>query len=149
MNIFENRRKWLEFWIATKAGGSRSNFERKFGYSKSQITQFLSATYNDGRSIGDNAARKIEQAVGVADRMMDLNFEESTKASGGRTSQTTSSANIIKTEHESELALIHVDENEIRLLTQYRQANEIGRSAIEIAAKNAPKVPKLIRSIKK
>lgn len=149
MNIFENRRKWLAFWIATKANGSRSNFERMFGYSKSQITQFLSVTYNDGRSIGDNAARKIEQAIGVADRMMDLDFEKNTKKSGGHVSQDTSPAALIKTSHESQLALIHVDENEIRLLTQYRQANEVGRSAIEIAAKNAPKVPKLISSVKK
>jgi len=149
MNIFENRRKWLEFWIAVKAGGSRANFERIFGYSKSQLTQFLSDTYRSGRSIGDNAARNIEKAVGATDRIMDTDFEESLKKSSSHPSRDTSSINIINTVHASQLSLIHVDANEIRLLTQYRQADEIGRSLIESAAENAPKVPNVFLSAKK
>lgn len=149
MNIFENRRKWLGFWIATKAGGSRANFERLFGYTKSQLTQFLSDTYRNGRSIGDNAARNIEQAVGATDRIMDADFEESLKKSSSHPSCDTSPINIINTVNASQLSLIHVNDHELRLLTQYRQADEIGRSLIESAAESAPKIPNLFRTIKK
>lgn len=75
--IYENRRKWLAFWISEVKGG-RPAFEQKYGYGRAQITQFLSETYQDGRSIGDLAARRIEKRLKKPDRSMEVPFEEVT-----------------------------------------------------------------------
>lgn len=74
MWIYENRRKWLEHWIA-QAGG-RPEFMKTYGYTRAQIAQYLSEGYNDGRSIGDVAARRIEKKLNKKDRPMDKPFEE-------------------------------------------------------------------------
>lgn len=45
--------------------GNISVFAARFGYSRAQISQYLSETYNEGRSIGERAARTLEKKVGV------------------------------------------------------------------------------------
>lgn len=76
MDIYDNRRQWLAHWIQTLVNGDRAEFERQYGYSRSQVAQFLSRTYQDGRSIGDIAARRLEKKLGFPDRTMDAPFSE-------------------------------------------------------------------------
>jgi plasmid maintenance system antidote protein VapI len=39
------------------------------------------------------------------------------------------------------LALMYIDEDEIRLITQYRESNAMGRALIDAAARSAPRAP--------
>lgn len=72
--IYANRRKWLAYWI--EEAGGRPKFEKKYEYTRSQVTQFLSEEYQDGKSIGELAARRIEKRLGKPDRAMEAPFEE-------------------------------------------------------------------------
>lgn len=58
---YENRRQRLRSLIEKVAHGNQAEFGRKHGYSRSQIGQFLSDKYNDGRSIGGNVADALEE----------------------------------------------------------------------------------------
>ena len=80
MDTFTIRRAWLRSLIDLSYGGSVSDFATKLGYSRSQVSQYLSSTYNDGRSIGERVARSIEQKAGMPAGWLDrpLNEEEFT-----------------------------------------------------------------------
>lgn len=71
MDIYENRRQWLAYWIEHDFGGDRTATERATGYSRSQLSQFLSKKYQDGKSIQERAARRIEEKFGKRDRIME------------------------------------------------------------------------------
>lgn len=71
MDIYENRRQWLAYWIEHDFDGDRIKCGQATGYSRSQISQFLSRTYQDGKSIQERAARSIEAKFGKADRIME------------------------------------------------------------------------------
>lgn len=63
--VYATRRSQLRRLIAMRTGGNASAFAKEMGYSRAQISQFMSATYNDGRSIGERAARAIEDVASV------------------------------------------------------------------------------------
>ncbi|WP_174976732.1 hypothetical protein [Burkholderia aenigmatica] len=71
MDIYENRRQWLAYWIDKDYGGDRSKVEQATGYSRSQLSQFLSKKYQDGKSIQERAARTLEIRFGKAERIME------------------------------------------------------------------------------
>jgi SOS-response transcriptional repressor LexA len=64
MDVFARRRARLQLLVDQLANGNISEFAKKFGYSRAQVSQFLSEKYNEGRSIGERAARTIELNVG-------------------------------------------------------------------------------------
>jgi phage repressor protein C with HTH and peptisase S24 domain len=72
MNIYARRRTRLAILVENKAGGNVAEFARTYGYSRSQISQFLSETYNGGRSIGERAARNIDEKTGNPPGWLDL-----------------------------------------------------------------------------
>jgi phage repressor protein C with HTH and peptisase S24 domain len=76
MDIHARRRARLALIIEETAKGNVAEFARAHAYSRSQISQFLSETYNGGRSIGERAARKIEEKVGVPAGWLDLELGE-------------------------------------------------------------------------
>ncbi|NVI23067.1 hypothetical protein G4D42_06300 [Burkholderia pseudomallei] len=71
MDIYENRRQWLAYWIEHDFGGDRAAAERTTEYSRSQLSQFLSRKYQDGKSIQERAARTIETRFGKPERIME------------------------------------------------------------------------------
>ncbi len=76
MNIYAIRRARLRLLIDNVAGGNISAFAGKFDYSRSRMSQYLSETYNDGRSIGERAARSLEQYAGIPSGWMDRSLGE-------------------------------------------------------------------------
>ena len=64
-DIHVTRRGQLRMLIDQRAAGNIAAFADQFGYSRSRMSQFLSDTYNEGRSIGERAARALEEVVGV------------------------------------------------------------------------------------
>jgi SOS-response transcriptional repressor LexA len=64
MDVFDTRRARLQVLVEQLANGNISDFAKKFGYSRAQVSQYLSEKYNDGRSIGERAARTLELNVG-------------------------------------------------------------------------------------
>jgi SOS-response transcriptional repressor LexA len=71
MDIVDIRRKNLNTLIEQLADDNVTRFAEKYGYSRSQIYQFLSKTYNNGRSMGERAAREMERRVGWAEGWLD------------------------------------------------------------------------------
>jgi SOS-response transcriptional repressor LexA len=51
--------------------GNVTEFAKTHGYSRSQIYQFLSTTYNDGRSMGERAARELEKRANLSQGWLD------------------------------------------------------------------------------
>lgn len=64
MDVFAIRRARLQVLVEQLADGNISDFAKKFGYSRAQVSQYLSEKYNEGRSIGERAARTLELNVG-------------------------------------------------------------------------------------
>lgn len=62
-DIHGSRRARLKLLIDQRTAGNVAAFSELFGYSRSRVSQFLSETYNDGRSIGERAARAMEEAA--------------------------------------------------------------------------------------
>jgi hypothetical protein len=71
MDIFANRRKWLAHWVETEFDGNKARAAAATGYSRAQISQFLSDTYQGGKSPQEKAARRIEERFGKPDRIME------------------------------------------------------------------------------
>lgn len=69
--IFANRRNRLRRMIAETGMESVTRFAEHFGYSRAQVSQYLSETYNDGRSLGERAARGIEERAGYPSGWLD------------------------------------------------------------------------------
>lgn len=68
---YEVRRHNLRKLIDELADGVDAKFAERYGYTRSRIGQFLSKEYNDGKSIGDRAARALEKAVGIEELSLD------------------------------------------------------------------------------
>ena len=84
MNIYAIRRARLRLLIDNIAGGNISAFAGRFDYSRSRMSQYLSETYNDGRSMGERAARSLEEYAGVPSGWMDRPIEEDETAGSFR-----------------------------------------------------------------
>lgn len=67
-----NRRARLKQLIAERVGsGNMAAFAREYGYSRSQIGQYVSETYNGGFSMGEGVVEKLEVACGLPDGWFD------------------------------------------------------------------------------
>lgn len=69
---YENRRRRLRQLIDERAGGNQAAFGRMYGYERSQISQYLSATYNKGRSPGGNVIDDLEDKLGLPPGWFDI-----------------------------------------------------------------------------
>ena len=61
-DIHVTRRAQLRLLIEQRAAGNIAAFADQFGYSRSRVSQFVSDTYNEGRSIGERAAQSTSAA---------------------------------------------------------------------------------------
>lgn len=71
---YANRRARLKQLIQEKAE-SPAAFARQYGYTRSQIGQYISATYNDGRNPGEGAIEKLEDRVGLPPGYFDISID--------------------------------------------------------------------------
>lgn len=69
--IHENRRARLQRMIDEFGDGTVARFAERLGYDRAQIAQYLSPSYNEGNSIGERAARRLEQAAGYPPGWLD------------------------------------------------------------------------------
>lgn len=76
MNIYAIRRKNLQRLINDYAHGNAAEFSRLVNRERSQIGQYLSSTYNDGRSIGERVARQIEKSLKINIGYLDNNLAD-------------------------------------------------------------------------
>jgi SOS-response transcriptional repressor LexA len=76
MDIYARRRARLALLVEKMSQGNIAEFARKYDYSRSQVSQFLSETYNGGRSIGERAARTIDERVGNPPGWLDLELSK-------------------------------------------------------------------------
>ncbi len=73
MDIYAIRRRNLQQLINERAQGNAADFARSIGRERAQIAQYLSPTYNNGRSIGERVARAIEKEAGIETGSLDRN----------------------------------------------------------------------------
>ncbi|MCK9506515.1 MAG: S24 family peptidase [Porticoccaceae bacterium] len=71
MDIHEIRRRNLRALIDKMDGGNDAAFGRRIERTRAQIGQYLSQSYNGGRSIGEKVARYIETELGLAPYALD------------------------------------------------------------------------------
>jgi SOS-response transcriptional repressor LexA len=76
MDVYARRRARLALLVEHMNQGNIASFGRDYGYSRSQISQFLSSSYNGGRSIGERAARAIEKKCGNPSGWLDQELSE-------------------------------------------------------------------------
>lgn len=63
--VSEHRRKRLKLLVERSENGSSGSFGETVGRGGARIRQFLSPTYNNGRSIGERVARTLEHEAGL------------------------------------------------------------------------------------
>lgn len=68
---YENRRRNLRRLIDDEFGGVDAHFAQKYDYTRSRVAQFLSPTYNNGKGIGDRAARLLEKKLSLEPLSLD------------------------------------------------------------------------------
>lgn len=71
MDIYSIRRRNLQRLIEDRAHGNAADFARSIGRTRAQVAQYLSSSYNGGRSIGERVARAIEKEVGLDAHSLD------------------------------------------------------------------------------
>lgn len=69
---YANRRARLLKLIDEKAAGNKAEFGRLYGLTRSQIAQYTSATYNEGRSLGEGVVEKLEDRIGLPAGWFDM-----------------------------------------------------------------------------
>lgn len=68
---FASRRARLRELMQQLNASSIAEFAQRYGYTRSQISQYLSDTYNGGRSLGERAARTLEERTGFPQGWLD------------------------------------------------------------------------------
>jgi len=126
MNTVANIRRENARELASQIGG-HAELARRLGISDSQMNQTIGR--NPSRNIGNNLARRIEQACGK-----EIGYLDSSHAS--------------VTEKLDRVHLVYVTQKELSLLTSYREAAIEGRAAIECAADAAATLPADSRLLK-
>lgn len=88
MDIFAIRRQNLRRIIDSDpvAKGNDAAFGRKIGYDRSKIAQYLSPTYNNGRSPGERVARTLESLIGLPEMALDRPLNGADDTEDGRAS---------------------------------------------------------------
>lgn len=69
--IYATRRAQLKICIDQRALGNIAAFAEAFGYDRAQISQYLSESYNHGRSMGERAARALEEKTSLPSGWLD------------------------------------------------------------------------------
>ncbi len=133
MEIQEIRRKRLRQLIADRFEGSQSKLVEATGENQGEISALLRS-----KSFGEKKARKLEQKAdlpaGWLDALEDVEeVEEETRPDRGPTLVP------VRTAEKALVSLVWVDQEELGLLTAFRQATELGRSTIMVAADVAEK----------
>lgn len=72
MDIYALRRTRLALMVESYSKGNIAAFAKRYGYSRAQISQFLSEAYNGGRSIGERAARTLEKRCETPPGYLDM-----------------------------------------------------------------------------
>ena len=80
MNIYAIRRANLQALIDEYAAGNAAEFARLVERERSQIGQYLSSTYNQGRSIGERVARSIEKKLAIPSGYLDASHAKGSRS---------------------------------------------------------------------
>lgn len=80
MNIYKKRRANLRLLIDERANGNAAEFARMLDLTRSQVGQYLSEAYNEGRSIGEKVARRIEESLGLEPLWLDFGGDPQERA---------------------------------------------------------------------
>jgi hypothetical protein len=134
MEIQEIRRARLAQLIRERYDSSQSKFVEETGENQGEVSALLRT-----KSFGERKARKIEAKCGLPSGWMDLPAtpEDGRESAASPTSRP--SLMVVETVEQKWMALVYVNQRELDILTNFREATEIGRSLIETAAVSATK----------
>ncbi len=125
--------------LAKQAGGP-ANFARKVGMADSRVSQLIGEKYV--RNIGGKAAGSIEDAFGMEPGWLDTDHSRPANA-------TPQVGAIEKGPLPLKVSLAYVTDEELGILTSFREANEMGRDLIVEASIAAPRDEKKLQKIPK
>jgi hypothetical protein len=139
MDSIDIRRRENARALAVIAGG-KAKFARKVGLTDSRVSQLMGDNYtrNIGRKVADMIEDAFEKKRGWLDHEHKDN-EESSVSINQVEPQSTSQP--------EKLDLMYATQEEIRLVTAFREANEMGRNMFITAMKNAPRDVEKLKSI--
>ena len=124
--------------LAEKAGGP-AKFARKIGVSDTRVTQLIGVNFT--RNIGSKTAAHIEQIFEQAPGWLDADHSTNTLETQPP-SQTLANVQL------STVSLAYVTAEELKLLTHYREATDIGKKIMTISAESAEKDLQKIKGIR-
>jgi len=121
-----------------------ANFARKVGLTDSRVSQLLGKKFT--RNIGNVAASQIEAAFNLPDGWLSAeqnsNYQYPTNSPPDK-------ALVSDQGHSSyaDISLAYVTQEELQILTAFREANEVGKEMFRSAAIAAPKDAKKLQAI--
>lgn len=133
MEIQDIRRKRLRQLIADRYEGSQSKLVEATGENQGEISSLLR-----NKSFGEKKARKLEQKADLPVGWLDA-LDEPGEAEGETRTDRGPALVPVRTAEKALVSLVWVDQEELGLLTAFRQATELGRSTIIVAAEVAEK----------
>ena len=141
MQIQDIRRHNLRQLIADRYGDSQARFIDETGENQGEISGLLRT-----KSFGEKKARNLEKKVGLPVGWLDTQRQAADSEQPVEKSTPPSPAPapgpyLVPLAHieKGKAALVYVDMVELELLTNYRQATDVGRSSILIAAEVSEK----------
>jgi 3,4-dihydroxy 2-butanone 4-phosphate synthase/GTP cyclohydrolase II len=144
MQIQDIRRQRLRQLIQERYDDSQARFIDETGENQGEISGLLRT-----KSFGEKKARNLERKAGLPAGWLDTPQEPTDTASDEHVAAPAAQTQVaqIAAPHlvplahieKGKAALVYVDMTELELLTNYRQATDVGRSSIIIAAEVSEK----------
>ncbi|MFZ3001406.1 MAG: hypothetical protein WA071_13845 [Undibacterium umbellatum] len=123
--------------------GNRAAFCRAYGFDPLQMGQYFTES-DHGRKMGERKARSIETKIGLNAGWLDKDHSNTNDVSS-RPIHT----NEAPTKSVPKISLIYADDEEIEMLTAYREATELGKNLFRAAMKNAPRDIERLKTLRK
>jgi hypothetical protein len=134
MEIQDIRRARLAQLIQERYGNSQARFVDETGENQGEVSGLLRA-----KSFGERKARKLEAKCSLPVGWLDIDptSEAAVQAVEAPSQRQQPSLYIVENVEPQWMALVHVTQRELDLLTRYRLSSDIGKSLIETAAESA------------
>ncbi|MFC5551776.1 hypothetical protein [Massilia aerilata] len=134
MEIQDIRRARLAQLIQERYGNSQARFVDETGENQGEVSGLLRA-----KSFGERKARKLEAKCNLPAGWLDVDpkSEAAEQAAQAPSLRPQPPLYVVEKVEPQWMALVHVTQRELDLLTRYRRSSDIGRSLIETAAESA------------
>jgi hypothetical protein len=134
MEIQDIRRARLAQLIQERYGNSQARFVDETGENQGEVSGLLRT-----KSFGERKARKLEAKCNLPAGWFDIDptLDAAAPTEEAPSLRQQRSLYVVEKVEPQWMALVHVTQRELDLLTRYRRSSDIGKSLIETAAESA------------